>query len=118
VPPDAWENARLKPIAAFRSLSFRYSVIPHLVAFHEDRPSPSPRRRAAWVALYRRDYSVLRLELSRAEHDLLKALAGGTPLGEALAVAAQSQKSSRQRAQIFKWFRTWIAEGLFTSIEV
>jgi Na+/phosphate symporter len=48
----------------------------------------------------------------------LKALAGGTPLGEALAVAAQSQKSSRQRAQIFKWFRTWIAEGLFTSIEV
>jgi len=69
------------------------------------------------VALYRRDYSVLRLELSRAEHELLKALAGGTPLGEALAVATQSQKSSRQRAQIFKWFRTWIAEGLFTSIE-
>jgi len=92
-------------------------VIPHLVAFHEDRPSPTPRRRATWVALYRRDYSVLRLELSRAEHELLKALAGGTPLGEALAVATQSQKSSRQRAQIFKWFRTWIAEGLFTSIE-
>jgi hypothetical protein len=38
-------------------------------------------------------------------------------LGEALAVAAQSQKSSRQRAQIFKWFRTWITEGIFTSID-
>ena len=117
VPPDAWENARLRPIAAFRLLGFRYSVIPHLIAYYEDRPSPSPRRRASWVALYRRDYSVLRLELSRAEHDLLESLAGGTPLGEALAVAAQSQKSSRQRAQIFKWFRTWIAEGIFTSID-
>jgi len=117
VPPDAWENARLRPIAAFRLLHFRHSVIPHLIAYHEDRPSPNPRRRASWVALYRRDYSVLRLELSRAEHDLLKALAGGTPLGEALAVAAQLQKSSSQRAKIFKWFRTWIAEGLFTSIE-
>jgi len=117
VPPDAWENARLRPISAFRLLEFRYSVMPHLIAYHEDRPSPNPRRRASWVALYRRDYSVLRLELSRAEHDLLAALAGETPLGEALAVAAQSQKSSRQQAKIFKWFRTWIAEGLFTSIE-
>jgi hypothetical protein len=79
VPPDAWENARLEPIAPFRLLGFRYSVIPHLVAFHEDRPSPTPRRRAAWVALYRRDYSVLRLELSRAEHDLLKAQELGMP---------------------------------------
>ena len=117
VPPDAWENARLRPIAAFRLLGFRHSVIPNLIAYHEDRPSPSPRRRASWVALYRRDYSVLQLDLNRDEHDLLKALAGGTPLGEALAIAAQTQKSSRQRAQIFKWFRTWIAEGLFTSID-
>lgn len=116
--PDAWENARLRPISAFRLLEFKYSVIPHLIAYHENRPSPNPRRRASWVALYRHDYSVLRLELNRAEHGLLEALAGGTPLGEALAVAAQSQKSSRQQAQIFKWFRTWIAEGLFTSIEV
>jgi hypothetical protein len=118
VPSDAWERAVLRPIPAFRLLAFRHAVIPDLVAYHEDRPSPRPRRRATWVAIYRRDYSVLRMELSRAEHDLLKALAGGTPLGEALARAAQAQKSSRQRAQIFKWFRTWIAEGLFTAIEV
>jgi len=118
VPPEAWERAVLRPIPAFRLLAFKHAVIPDLVAYHEDRPSPRPRRRATWAAIYRRDYSVLRLELSRAEHDLLKALAGGTPLGEALARAAQAQKTSRQRPQIFKWFRTWIAEGLFTAIEV
>ena len=117
VSAESWEEARLRPIAAFRLLSFRYAVVPHLVAHHDDRPSPSPRRRASWVALYRRDYSVLNLELTRAEHDLLRSLVGGTPLGEALAAAASTQKTSRQRAQIFRWFRTWIAEGLFTAIE-
>jgi hypothetical protein len=117
VSPEAWEAARLQPIAAFRLLAFKHSVTPNLVAFHEDRPSPSPRRRASWVALYRRDYSVLRLELSRAEHDLLRAITDGTPLGEALAVAAASSKSSRQQAKVFRWFRTWISEGLFTAIE-
>jgi len=117
VSPEAWEAARLRPIAAFRLLAFKHAVVPNLVAFHEDRPSPSPRRRASWVALYRRDYSVLRLELGRAEHDLLRAIVDGTPLGEALAVAAASTKSSRQQAKVFRWFRKWISEGLFTAIE-
>jgi hypothetical protein len=107
----------MRPIAAFRLLPFKHAVVPNLVAYHKDRPSPGPRRRASWVALYRRDYSVLRLELSRAEHDLLRDLVDGAPLGEALASAAGRQKSSRQQAQVFRWFRTWIAEGLFTAIE-
>ncbi len=116
VPPDAWEEARLRPIPALRLLAFKHAVVPNLVAYHEDRPSPGPRRRATWVALYRRDYSVLRLELSRAEYDLMKAIVDGVPLGEALATAAAS-KSQRQQAKVFRWFRTWISEGLFTAIE-
>jgi hypothetical protein len=116
VPPDAWETARLQPIPAFRLLEFKHAVIPHLVAYHEDRPSPSPRRRASWVALYRRAYSVLRIELSRAEYDLLGEIVDGATLGEALTTAAAS-KSPRQQAKIFRWFRTWVSEGLFTAIE-
>jgi hypothetical protein len=116
VPPEAWEGARLLPIPAFRLLDFKHAVIPNLVAYHEGRPSPSPRRRATWVALYRRDYSVLRLELSRAEYDLLRTIIDGAPLGDALATAAASN-SQRQQAKVFRWFRTWISEGLFKAIE-
>jgi len=116
VPPEAWEGARLRPISAFRLLAFKHAVVPNLVAFHEDRPSPSPRRRATWVALYRRDYSVLRLELSRAEHDLLRAIVDGARLGEALATAS-APRSQRQQAKVFRWFRNWVSEGLFTAIE-
>jgi hypothetical protein len=116
VPPDAWETARLRSISAFRLLGFKHAVISNLVAYHEDRPSPDPRRRASWVALYRRDYSVLRLELSRAEYDLLREIVEGATLGEALTAAAAS-KSPRQQAKLFKWFRTWVSEGFFTAIE-
>jgi len=116
VPPEAWEEARLRPIPALRLLAFKHAVVPNLVAYHEDRPSPGPRRRASWLALYRRDYSVLRLELTRAEFDLLKAIVDGAPLGKALTAAAAS-KSPRQQAKIFRWFRTWVSEGLFTAIE-
>jgi len=116
IPPEVWEEARLRPISAFRLLAFKHAVVPNLVAYHEDRPSPSPRRRATWVALYRRDYSVLRLELSRPEYELLRAIVDGAPLGEALTTAAAS-KSPRQQAKVFRWFRTWISEGLFTAIE-
>ncbi len=116
VPAEAWEHAKLQPIAALRVLAFRFSVIPHLTAFHDDRPTPSPRRRASWVAVYRRDYSVLRLELSRAEHDLMRDLVDGVPLGDALATAAAAQKSARHQQKIFRWFRTWISEGLFSAI--
>jgi hypothetical protein len=118
VPPEAWEHAHLRPIAALRLLQLKYAVVPHLEAYHRDRPSPNPRRRATWVAVYRRDYSVRRLELSRAEYGLLRALAGGTPLGEALATAAANQKSARQQDRVFRWFKTWIAEGLFSGVEV
>ena len=93
-------------------------MVPQLTALHRDRPSPRPRRRATWVAVYRRDYSVLRFELSRAEHDLLRALVDGTSLGEALATAASAQKSVRQQARVFRWFGTWVREGLFAGIDV
>lgn len=116
IAPELWENARLQPIAALRVLDFKHPVIPHLTAFHDDRPSPNPRRRASWVVVYRRDYSVLRLELSRVEHDLLRDLVDGVPLGDALATAAAAQKSARQQQKIFHWFRTWISEGLFSAI--
>ncbi len=118
VDPAAWETARLRPIRALRLLALEHAVIPHLSAFHDDRPAPEPRRVPCWIALYRRDYSVLRLELGRSEHDLLSWLVSGTPLGEALAAAAGATRGPRQQARIFRWFRTWISEGLFSAIEV
>jgi len=118
VAPDDWERAVLRPIAALRLLALRHPVVPHLKAFHHERPSPRPRRRASWVAVYRRDYSVYHLELSRAEHALLAALVSGHTLADALAEAFQRLRAGERQEKIFRWFRTWVAEGLFQSVEV
>ena len=72
----------------------------------------------SWVVVYRRDYSVLRLELSTPEFALLSSLVDGTPLGEALADAVAGSQSARQQAKVFRWFRSWIREGLFTGVDV
>jgi hypothetical protein len=117
VEPDAWERARLRPIAALRLLELEHEVVPHLTAYHRERRCPEPVKRPSWIAVYRRDYSVLRLELSRAEHDLLRDLVDGAQLGEALATAVAGHRSARQQARVFRWFRGWIREGLFAAID-
>jgi len=118
VPPEAWPAARLEPTAALRLLELRHAVVPHLEAAKRGRPAPAPRRRASWLAVYRRDYSVLRLELGRAEFRLLRSLVDGVPLGEAVAAAARELRSVQREQTVFSWFRGWIAEGLFRSVRV
>ena len=118
VPLEVWEVARLRPVAALRLLEFEHVVDPHLTAFHRERPCPKPMRRPSWVVVYRRNYSVSRLELSRLEHELFRALVDGAPLGEALAAAVAGKDSARQQARVFRWFRSWIREGLFSGVDV
>ncbi len=113
LPPESWPELRLRPVAAFRLLALRHAVLPDLEAYHEDRPPPAPRRRATFLAVYRRAFRVYHLALSRPEHELLAALARGAPLGEALATAASRLPAGRREGKVFAWFRSWVAAGLF-----
>jgi hypothetical protein len=118
VPPERWTEARLRPIAAFRLLTFSYPVVRWLDAARRDHPAPAPVRKASRVAVYRQRYSVLRLELSRPEFTLLEALASGAPIGEAVAAAGAELRERRREEEIFKAFRTWVAEGMFSSVDL
>src|SRR5579864_4538517 len=53
VPQDAWENARLKPVAAFRIVEFDYPVSEYAGAVDEENPFPRIRKRKTYVAAYR-----------------------------------------------------------------
>jgi Putative DNA-binding domain len=119
VPPEAWETARLKPVGTFRLLSFRYPVNEYLQTVLDDNHDhPKARLKDSWIAVYRRDYMVYRLDLSRAAHDLLADLAAGTPLGEAI---SKAMKTGGRRApsehELFRWFRQWVSVGVFQSVE-
>jgi hypothetical protein len=118
VPPEAWEGARLRPIAAFRLLSFRYPVNAYLQTVRDDdHDHPKARLEDEWVAVYRRSYSVYRLDLTRPAHDLLSDLAAGKPLGEAVAAALRRGRRPPSETELFRWFREWVSGGVFASVE-
>jgi Putative DNA-binding domain len=119
VPPEAWEGARLKPVGTFRLLSFRYPVNDYLQTVLDDNHDhPKARLKDSWIAVYRRDYMVYRLDLSRAAHDLLADLAGGSSLGQAI---SRAMKTGGRRApsehELFRWFRQWVSVSVFQSVE-
>ncbi len=125
VPSEAWERARLTPIAPFRLLSLQYPVSDYLTSVKEEDHDhhPRARRKANWVAVFRRDYACLRLDLTRAAYELLESLASGTSLGQAVTAAARRQKRRAAHKvlhedQLFRWFRDWVSGGIFQSVEL
>ena len=119
VPQEAWENARLRPIAAFRILEFDYPVSEYAGAVDEENPFPRIRKRRTWVAAYRSNYRVHRLDLKRPAYELLSALASGKKLGEALMeVCVPGRRPAVKESQLYEWFRDWMAEGLFQTVEL
>jgi hypothetical protein len=116
IPPEAWETARLKPIEAFRLLAFRYPVNAYLKSVRDRTAHPSTRRKNNWVVIFRRNYTLRRLDLTRPAYELLSSLADGIPLGKALSRVARHRKAVSE-VQLFSWFRDWVANGLFQGVE-
>lgn len=120
VPSAAWEGARLRPIAAFRLLALSYPASAYLDSLHdEEHRHPPLRRQDGWVAVYRRNYSVYRHDLSRSAHDLLADLAAGRTVGEAVSAALARRTRPRPQAEdLFRWFRQWAAAGMFAEVKL
>ncbi|HEY3205066.1 MAG TPA: DNA-binding domain-containing protein [Thermoanaerobaculia bacterium] len=117
IPEAAWEMAVMKPIEAFRLAAFGYPVNAYLQSVKEDRHDyPEIRRKPSWVAIYRKDYEVWRLDLTKPAYEFLRALSRGRPFGKAVAEAAgRLQGAAGDR--LFRWLRDWVAEGIFQGID-
>ena len=119
VPDGAWENARLIPVAAFRLLAFDYPVSRYLGAVDGENPFPRIAQKKSWVVAYRRNYQVHRLDLSEPAYELLSLLASGRTLGEAITcILTRKRRPATGESQLFGWFRDWMSEGLFQSVEL
>ncbi len=118
IPPEAWEAAVLQPIAAFRVLAFAYPVNAYLQSVKsDDHDHPALPRRASWVAVYRKSYEVWRLDLGRPAYRFLHGLSSGRPFGKAVTEAARGLQGNAGE-QIFRWLRSWVAEGMFQSVSL
>ena len=117
VPLEAWETTRLKPIEAIRLLAFHYPVNAYLESFRNGSPRPHAHRKNTWVVIFRNRYKLRRLDLTGQAHDLLQSLASGKPLGKALSFSLSRNPSKVSEVQLFSWFRDWVANGLFQSLD-
>jgi hypothetical protein len=110
-------GARVVPIPALRLLALRYPVNAYLQSVRdENHDHPRTARRSSWVAVYRRSFTVRRLELTRDEHTLLQALASGLTLGKAVKKTMSAARRRLKPDDFFRWFRVWVQAGLFQSI--
>jgi hypothetical protein len=119
VPQDAWETARLKPIEALRLLAFDYPVSLYVGGVDGENRFPRIARKKSWVVAYRRNYQVHRMDLTGPAYELLSALASGRTIGDAIStVLSRKWRPAVKHAQLFEWFRDWMAEGLFQAVEL
>src|SRR5207247_454389 len=65
VAPERLGAARLRTIAALRLISASYPVSEFFDDYRNDAKLVAPRKRATWIAVHRRDYSVYRMPLTR-----------------------------------------------------
>jgi len=118
IPQDAWVEAVFHPIAAFRLCVFGHPVNAYLQSVKDDHHDhPDTARKATWVAVWRKNYEVWRLDLTKPAFDFLGALAKGRPFGKAVAAAAKGLQGDPGQ-QLFRWLRDWVAEGMFASVDV
>jgi hypothetical protein len=116
-PPEAWGEVRLVPSAALRLVELRWNANEWLDSAKDDKHDhPKPRRRDAWVAVFRQSYSVYRRELSRPAFRLLEDLASGRSVGEALG-RARRRRGTTGPEELARWFRQWASDGLFARLE-
>ncbi len=116
IPEAAWPGAVLVPSAALRVGSFAYPVNAYLQSVKdENHDHPATGRQPTWIAVYRKNYEVWRLDLSKPAHDFLAALVKGRPFGKAV-VAATRGLQGAPGEPLFRWLRDWVAEGFFQSV--
>jgi hypothetical protein len=119
--PETWATARLVPVEALRLLVVDHNVSDYLDSVkdeqQEDPPPhhPAPRRRRARILVYRHGYAVFRRQLPAAAFALLRDLAEGKALGEAVE-RALSRRTAPAESELFGWFRQWSSMRIFRKV--
>jgi len=147
-PTAAWPGARLETIPALALLALDHPANAVVTAVRQDRPLPdhalsnafrvkvrertaeeaaapafdaaAVARRPTWVAVYRKEYRIWRMDLSESGFAALSALKAGKTVGAAVRAAARAfpGDAAALAERIRAWFADWVAEGIFCGVRV
>jgi len=119
IPPKTFETARIRLTESLRLLALDHGANAIVTACRQGKPLPPLGRKKSWVAVYRKEWTVWRADLTEPMHAVLSALHSGRPLGRSLARAARRFPGNARDlgSEVRRWFGEWVSEGLFTAAD-
>lgn len=112
-------GARLSLAPSVHLIAAQYPVCALFDAHRDGRTLTAPAPAPECVLVWRKDFVVWRKAVPRPAFALLEALAAGATLADALAAteATWPGPPSDLDGQVFSWFESWVAEGLFSGFD-
>jgi uncharacterized protein len=109
--PQTWSGLALKPRSTLQVLELTHPAhawLEHVLA--RDSVRPSTRRGRSYLAVYRQDFRLGHVALSRPQYRVLRALCSGQPLARALSAARGVAPELAAG-----WFADWVQRGFFAA---
>lgn len=112
VTPEALMGMVLHPRKALQLFAFQYPVNAYFRGVKEDLSPQTPEPEQSFVAVFRHEDSVWRMDLEAAEHNLLKRLFQGLIIAEAMEGIDESMAT-----KLSEYFSRWMRNGLLAHYE-
>jgi hypothetical protein len=110
--PETLMASRLYPRHALRLFAFNHPVNDYYKAVKEETPLPTITQQPSYLAVFRHEDVVWRMDVAEQEYKLLSALFAGSTVGEALSFLDESAASN-----ISDYFSRWMRNGLLSTHE-
>lgn len=118
LPQAAWPETRIEFISALSLHAFTHPINAFVDAVRKKENPAKPAREKTWIAVYRKNHAVWRMDLNRQQFVILTALQSGKTVGEALeaGLAVPGTDLNAIVGQIASWFELWAARGFFSAL--
>lgn len=110
--PDALMESMLYPRKALQLFSFEYPVNAYFRAVKDGQSPAPPAPEKSFVAVFRHEDVVWRMDLEAMEYELLTKLFAGATIGEALAGVDESAAG-----KLSEYFSRWMRNGMLAKSE-
>jgi len=120
LPAEATGDMRLSLAPGFELHAFAFPISTCYSDWKANQRPQWPQPEQQFLALFRRDYIVRRLELEPMQYEILRSLVAGDTVAAAIAQAFESggpypSDESEGAATIRRWFTAWAAAGIFAA---
>jgi hypothetical protein len=109
--PESFMEMELKPRDALKLFAFSYPVNKIYQAHLNGKNISDPEKETSFLAVFRHNDTLWRLDLEEREYMVLSSLFAGLSVGEALS-AAISDDDETAFSAIGEWFSKWMSNGL------